>query len=257
MATDNTTETTAPASYTQKAVETATSVAQGVAARVDPYVPQVAKSAASFAANTALSAGDFAYKTTTATLDTTTKAIVSTVDFASSTATAAKDAAISTATGVVNTGVRTATGVVNYSIDKATWAVNGTTSTITAYTPGPVLSLVNNTLAGANALSSDPVGTLKPYVPTFVIHTGERTYEIVEKTTEKTKEGINATTGFIVTKVNGTVKMVTDIPQVQALIDKLNAIAGPVLNRLRITRIEAPAAEAEAEVAAANAVSEE
>ncbi|KAJ1562177.1 hypothetical protein HK405_015032 [Cladochytrium tenue] len=218
-----------------KAIETASSVAQSAYNRVDPYVPSAAKSAASYAVNTA--------KTT---IDTTNKTVGAAVDYATSTATAAKDRAVATATGAVN-----------YAKDTASWAVNGATTTITAYTPGPVKDLVHNAVAGAQALRQDPVGSLKPYVPAFVIHTGERTYEIVVDTTQRTKDNVNAATGFIVSKVNGTVEYITQIPQVHAVIERLTAITAPVINRIRGTKQVVPAAQAEAEVQAGIAASEE
>lgn len=226
-------------SLATKAVETATEVAKTAYEKVDPYVPNVAKSAVTYAAQTAYSAGNFAYNTANATIDTTQKTVGAAYDFTTSTATAVKDRAVATATGAVT-----------YAKDTAVWAANGTTSTITAFTPGPVKDLVTNTLAGASALRQDPVGTVKPYVPTFIIHTGEKTYEVVIDTTTKTKENITATTGFIVTKVNGTVEYITHIPQVAMLIEKLNSLTAPVLNRVRGTTQAIPAAEAEAEIEA-------
>ncbi|KAJ3412551.1 hypothetical protein HDV05_000585 [Chytridiales sp. JEL 0842] len=198
-------------------VETATNVAQGVAARVDPYVPKLAKDAANFGIKTATSA----------------------VNTGISTATYVKDTAVSTATGIKDRAVSTATGAYNYTASTATWAVNGATTTVTAYTPGPVRDLIHNTLTGANALRQDPVGTVKPYVPTFIIHTGEKTYEIVADTTQKTKDAVSATSGYIVTKVNGTVTYVTSIPQIHAVIEKLNGLASPVINRVYGTKKDA------------------
>ncbi|KAJ1555942.1 hypothetical protein HK405_010167 [Cladochytrium tenue] len=212
-----------------KAVETASNVAQSAYNTVDPYVPAAAKSAV-----------DYAIKTANATIDSAQKTAGAAVDYASSTATAAKDRAVATATGAVN-----------YAKDTASWAVNGATTTITAYTPGPVKELVNNAVAGAQAIREDPVGSIKPYVPTFVVHTGERTYEIVVDTTQKTKDNVSAATGFIVSKVNGTVEYITHIPQIHALIDRLNTITSPVISRIRGTSQAIPAAEAEAAVSKA------
>ncbi|KAJ3329534.1 hypothetical protein HDU76_007717 [Blyttiomyces sp. JEL0837] len=229
-------------SIASKAVETATNVAQSAYNRVDPYVPQVAKDAATYAAQTASSTAAFAYN---ATYDTTVKTVGAAVEYTTNTATAVKD-------GVVNT----ATGAVTYAKDTTFWAINGATTTITAYTPGPIKSAINSTLAGATALRQDPVGTVKPYVPTFIIHTGEKTYEIVVNTTEKTKEGVQVASGMVYTKVNGTIEYVTSIPQIHSLIEKLNSLASPVLNKIRGTKLPAPAAEAEAEVNAAAAAEE-
>jgi hypothetical protein len=107
-------------------------------------------------------------------------------------------------------------------------------------------------LAGAQALREDPVGTVKPYVPTFVIHTGEKTYEIVANTTQKGKDAVSATGGYIVTKVNGTVEYMHSIPQIHAVIEKLNALAAPVINKVKGApkTVEGGADEAEAAPAA-------
>ncbi|KAJ3205628.1 hypothetical protein HDU67_008726 [Dinochytrium kinnereticum] len=208
--------------YTEKAIETATSVAQSAYNRVDPYVPQVAKTAAGYAASTATSTANFAIGTATAAVNTTTNTIGAAVGFTTSTATAVKDRAVATASGALK-----------YTSDTATWVFTSATTTVTAYTPSPVVNAVSSAVAGAQALRQDPVGTVKPYVPTFVIHTGEKTYEIVHGTYEKGTATVNATTGYIVTKVNGTVQYVTNIPQVHSLLEQLNKLAAPVLDRVR------------------------
>ncbi|KAJ3086688.1 hypothetical protein HDU96_004794, partial [Phlyctochytrium bullatum] len=208
---------------------------------VDPYVPQVAKTAAGYAVSTASSTANFAYGTAAAAVDTTKKTVGAAVDFTTSTATAVKDRAVATASGAAK-----------YTTDTATWVFTSATTTITTYTPGPVLNAVNSAMAGAQALRQDPVGTVKPYVPAFVVHTGEKTYEIVHGSYEKGAAAVNSTTGYIVTKVNGTVEYVTSIPQVHSLIEQLNKIAAPVIERVRGKKEEkdekeaAPAEEAAA-----------
>jgi hypothetical protein len=113
--------------------------------------------------------------------------------------------------------------------------VSGATTTLTAYTPGPILSLVNSTLAQARELREDPVNTVKTYVPTFVIHAGEKTYEIVSHTGEKTyemvshtadstKKNVEATSGFIVTKVNGVITSVANVPVIHSVVEKLQKL---------------------------------
>ncbi|KAJ3066449.1 hypothetical protein HDU98_010205 [Podochytrium sp. JEL0797] len=139
----------------------------------------------------------------------------------------------------------------NYAVGTATWAITGATTTITAYTPGPVQKLLKETLENAQAVRRDPVGVLKPYVPAFVVHTSERTFEIVTENIEQTKEQVNATTGYIVSRVNGSIEYVTSIPQVHSVIEQLNAIAAPVLEKIKMGgKSEVSAAEAEAEVLA-------
>ncbi|KAJ3079989.1 hypothetical protein HDU99_009581 [Rhizoclosmatium hyalinum] len=155
-----------------------------------------------------------------------------------------------TASTAKNIAIDTAQSYKNYAVGTATWAINGATTTVTAYTPGPIKTLIQDTVAGAQAVRADPKAALKPYVPAFVIVTGERTYEIVTENIHQTQETFNATTGYVVSKVNGTVEYVTSIPQVHSVIEQLNAIASPVLNRIKLGGV-VPAAEAESEIAAA------
>ncbi|KAJ3413896.1 hypothetical protein HDV05_007338 [Chytridiales sp. JEL 0842] len=209
----------------QDIIHGGTAVVEGVAARVDPYVPQLAKDAAALGLNTAH------YIT---------------------------DTAISTATGIKDRAVSTATGALKYTTDTATWVFTGATTTVTTLTPGPIRELISKALTGAQALKDDPASVLnvvKPYVPRFVINVGEKTYEVVLNTSQKTKEGIESTRqtykdavesstqkakerfegvgGYIVTKVNGTVEYMHSIPQVHTLIEKLEALAEPVLKRAK------------------------
>lgn len=99
--------------------------------------------------------------------------------------------------------------------------VTGATTTLTAYTPGPVLNLVNSTIAAGSQLREDPVNTVKGYVPTFVIHAGEKTYEIVQHTADSTKKNVEATSGFIVTRANGVIESVSNVPVIHSVIEKL------------------------------------
>lgn len=91
--------------------------------------------------------------------------------------------------------------------------------------------MIQSTVEGASKLRADPIGVLKPYVPTFVIHIGEKSYEIVGSVQEKSVEGIKYASGFIVTKVNGTTQYVTSVPLIAQIIEKLNAITQPVLSK--------------------------
>ncbi|TPX65407.1 hypothetical protein SpCBS45565_g05223 [Spizellomyces sp. 'palustris'] len=212
-----------------RATETVSTTATAVAARVDPYVPQVAKNAANFAIGTASA----------------------TANFAVGTANAAKDRAVNTVTGTVNFASNTVNAATGFASDKVHGAIDfgkivvtGATTTITSYTPNPILNLVTSTVDGAKALGTDPVGTVKGYIPTFVIHAGEKTYEIVHNTKDRTVNGVNATTGFIVTKVNGAVHAVTSVSQIHNLIEQLNKLTAPVLNKLGVSRPAPEAAEA-------------
>ncbi|KAI8823418.1 uncharacterized protein EV422DRAFT_520955 [Fimicolochytrium jonesii] len=211
-----------------RATETVSTTAQNVAAVVDPYVPQVAKNVANYALGTAVAAKDLA---------------ASTVTSAQGTAVAAKDRAVNTATGAVNFASTTVNNTTSYASNKVTEAIDfgkivvtGATTTITSYTPNPILNLVQGTVEQAKSLHSDPVGTVKNYVPTFVIHAGEKTYEVVHNTKERAVGTANATTGFVVTKVNGVVHSVTSIPQIHNLIEQLEKLAAPVLNKLGVSK---------------------
>ncbi|KAJ3019852.1 hypothetical protein HKX48_001681 [Thoreauomyces humboldtii] len=206
-----------------RATETAVNTATAAAAIVDPYTPQVVKNVASYALATA----------------------VNTKDYALATATSTKDRAVGTVTGTVNFGVNTvnattafATGKVYDALDFGKVVVNGATTTITAYTPNPILNLINGTIAQAKNLHEDPINTVKnyPFVPAFVIHSGEKTYEIVHNAKDATTNGVNATTGLIVTKVNGVVHAVTSVPQIHSLIEQINRLTAPVLAKFGVTK---------------------
>jgi hypothetical protein len=217
-------------------------VVESVVATVDPFVPKVAKDAVQYSYDRATpilqSSLDYATKTVNGTVDYATKKVNGTVDYAAKTVNGTVDYAAKTVHGTVDYGKNVITNATNYASKQAIYAlefgkvvVNGATTTITAHTPGPVLSLIQKSLESANALRQDPVGTVKPYVPTFVIHIGEKSYEIVGQVQEQSVEGIKAASGFVVTKVNGTTQYVASVPLVASVIDRLNQITAPVLAR--------------------------
>ncbi|KAH6565350.1 hypothetical protein BASA50_005395 [Batrachochytrium salamandrivorans] len=190
-------------SITDCAVETA----QAVAKSVNPYVPQIAKNAATLAVDTASSAVTMATNTV--------------------------NSAYSLASGTASSAYSYASGTIKVVVD-------GATTTITTYTPGPILNVVTSSIDNAKAIGHDPVGVLKPYVPTRVVHAGEKTYEIVhtagevtydvaKSTSDRATQNVSAATGFIVTKVNGTVQYVTSVPAVGALIERIDKLTAPVL----------------------------
>lgn len=177
---------------------------------------------------------EYTQKTVSGTVDYASKTVNETVDYATKKVAAAQSFAQDKATS---------------ALDFGKVVVHDATTTLTAYTPGPVLTLITSTIDGAKALRQDPVGTMKPYVPTFVIHAGEKTYEVVQHTKDRTTQNLNEATGYIVTKVNGTVEYVTSVPAIGALIEKLNKLTAPVLARLGVNKSDkssdatAPAAE--------------
>ncbi|KAJ1550756.1 hypothetical protein HK096_005202, partial [Nowakowskiella sp. JEL0078] len=185
-----------------KAVE----AAQYAANIVDPYFPKLAKDAATYAVNTvepfvpniAKSAATYAINTATTVVEATAQTAVATQKRVNETVSATRDFAANKVTQTYEFG---------------TAAVSGATTTITAYTPSPIVNLITSTLESAKAIREDPVGTMKPYIPTFVINAGEKTYEIVSHTVESTNDQLQKTKGFIVTKVNGTIHAINDIPQ--------------------------------------------
>ncbi|KAI8826056.1 uncharacterized protein EV422DRAFT_151465 [Fimicolochytrium jonesii] len=227
------------------ATETVTSTVQSVATVVDPYVPQVAKNVANYALGTAVAAKDYAASTATSATDRAYAA----KDYAVGTAVSTKDRAV----GTVNATTNFASSKVYEAIDFGKVVVTGATTTVTAYTPSPILNLVQGTVDQAKSLHADPVGTVKNYVPTFVIHAGEKTYEIVHNTKERAVGTANATTGFVVTKVNGVVSSVTSIPQIHNLIEQLNKLTAPVLAKLGVSKshnvVAVPVASVDAPVA--------
>ena len=248
----------------QKVVLTAQNAVSYAQKTVEPYTPKPVKDAVEYSIQKATpivngtvqyvngtvnGTVDYAQKTVSGTVDYAQKTVSGTVDYAQKTAQGTVDYAQKTAQGTVDYAQKTAQGTVNYAkttINSATnfasskansalefgkVVVSGATTTITAHTPGPVLSLVQSTVDGANALRQDPIGTVKPYVPTFIIHIGEKSYEIVGQVSEQTSEGIKAASGFVVTKVNGTTQYVTSVPLVASIIEKLQAITKPIIAR--------------------------
>ena len=82
-----------------------------------------------------------------------------------------------------------------------------------------------------------------------MIHAGEKTYEVVHHVQDRSMQNIHATSGYIVTKVNGTVQYVTSIPQVGGLIDQLEKLTKPVLKRIGVRKTDSDGDEIqEAEV---------
>ena len=102
--------------------------------------------------------------------------------------------------------------------------VNGATTTITSLTPGPVLEMLKSVTSNADAIRQDPMATIKNYVPEYIIHTGERTYEIVCDAADSTKKNAEATSGFIVTKVNGVVESIVAVPVIKKVLDELKSV---------------------------------
>lgn len=140
---------------------------------------------------------------------------------------AAKDAAgyvAKSAESVAKSAYETGTASATFAQQKVTEAVEFGKSTITALTPDPVMSLLNKSMETAEAVRQDPVGTVKAYVPDFVIQAGEKTYEVVGHTADSTIKTVGEASGFIVTKVNGSVDYITHIPQVENLITELKKL---------------------------------
>ena len=72
-----------------------------------------------------------------------------------------------------------------------------------------------------------------------MIHAGEKTYEVVHTVQDRSIQSVHATSGYIVTKVNGTVQYVTSIPQVNGLIEQLEKLSSPILKRLGVKKTDA------------------
>ncbi|KAJ3016390.1 UNVERIFIED_CONTAM: hypothetical protein HDU68_012240 [Siphonaria sp. JEL0065] len=211
----------------------ASSVATSVSAAVDPYVPQTARDAAVQLQDTVVTQG------------------TSALNYASG----LKETLVANATSLHAQATQLAATASTQTLsENFNWAVTATTTTISAYTPGPVKTFIQDTVTNAEAVRQDPKTTLAPYVPAYVIHTSERTYEVVAPHLDKTKETVNSTAGYIVEKVNGTVEYVTSIPQVHSVIDQLNSITAPVLEKIRGgSTVSAQQAEAEIVTVAAAA----
>ncbi|RKO94909.1 hypothetical protein CXG81DRAFT_19133 [Caulochytrium protostelioides] len=189
-------------SLTQKAQDTAAAIA----ARLDPYTPAVVKNAATFAGGVAFAAADTANRTVQNTVSGVHSTVSGTRSFVDS--------------------------KVSQTVDLGRYVFTRTTTTLTAYTPGPILALISGTIAGAQQLKADPVSTIKGHSPAFVVHAGEKTFEVIHHAGERAQVRASATTGYIVTKVNGVVTHVAEIPAVHTLIEQLNKLALPVLVKL-------------------------
>jgi hypothetical protein len=232
-------------------IEKASVVAGKVQETVEPYLPQVAKDGLNYGIKTAtpIVSGtvEYAQKTVTSGVEYTQKTIHDTVDYGKKTINGTVEYTQKTINNTVDYGKKTINGTVDYGkkvvSDAKTYAskqtsqaiefgqvvVSGATTTITAHTPGPILSLIQTTVDGASALAKNPIGTVKPYIPTFIIHFGAKTYEIVGSAQEQGIEGIKAASGFIVTKVDGITQSVTSVPLVSQIIEKLNSVTAPLI----------------------------
>ncbi|KAJ3249133.1 hypothetical protein HDU78_007095 [Chytriomyces hyalinus] len=212
-----------------KAIETATttlsSVVETATKQINDALPQSAKDTLVQAHSTVTAHGTAAVEYATATYNTHKL----TVEQA---AAQAKEFALATS---------------NTAKENLMWTYNTTTATVTAYTEkSPIKAIINDTVANAQAVRADPVATLKPYVPAFVVHTTERSYEIYEKdeNVQHFKDQVTATTGYVISKVNGSVEYIQSIPEVNSVLAKLKEITAPVFGDKK----EVSAAEAELEV---------
>jgi hypothetical protein len=144
----------------------------------EPYVPTLVKDTAAYGVKTATpivnSTVEFANKTYEGTVDYTQKTVNGTVEYAKNTVNGTVAFAKNTVNDTIDYTQKTVNGVANYATAQATSAiefskvvVNGATTTIHAHTPGPVLTLIDHTIAGAQALRANPIGIVKPYIPTF------------------------------------------------------------------------------------------
>ncbi|KAJ3270024.1 hypothetical protein HDV01_000735 [Terramyces sp. JEL0728] len=215
--------------------ETAVETATQVYGKVEPYVPQLAKSVATYGASKVSETVDYTAKTVTGTVDYASKTVVATANYAQ----AAHNYATERAVAAQSFAAQKAVAAQAYAVAKAIDALeyskvvyNGATTTLEAYTPSPVKNLVNSSIQTANILYSDPVGTVKPHIPEFIIKIGEYSYEFVSNVHQSNVKAFNATSGYIVTKYKGTTQYVTALPVVAAIIEKLNAFTAPLLEKV-------------------------
>jgi hypothetical protein len=110
---------------------------------LEPYTPAVAKDAAGYAIKTAEGVAKSAYET------------------ASSTA--------KTAEGIANSAYETASSTYAGAGQKVSEVVELGKKSLTSITPDPVLALLNSSMETAAAVRADPIGSVKNYVPDFVI----------------------------------------------------------------------------------------
>ncbi|KAJ3264088.1 hypothetical protein HDU77_009386 [Chytriomyces hyalinus] len=238
-----------PASATKALIGAGISAAKDVVSIIDPYVPTTARTAAVYA-----------LKQTTDAIASTQTQLLETVE----TANAVKDAAYGRAievrtraletafvvlekSGAVNvvdaanqrvdevkkTAVKVAEGwrckavrTVESSLNLANSLLAGATGTLITYTPKTVVSLVQAAVDSCGVIRVEGLVALKPYVPAFVVKTTEQTFEIVENVRSNVHSKYSETTGFIVSRVNGTVDYVVAVPSVRKLLDRINAVLG-------------------------------
>ncbi|TPX59599.1 hypothetical protein PhCBS80983_g02366 [Powellomyces hirtus] len=180
-------------------VNTAVNTAEKVVAAMEPYTPQIAKDAATYAFATAQSSSERGLAAAQSTQAYATTKVAAALDFGK----------------VVVTGATTTI-----------------TTTLVSLTPNPILHLLQTTLERAKEVKDHP----RDYVPAYVVHAGERTYEIVHHAQER---GLEAQ-GVIVTKINGVVDKVTSVPQIHALIEQLQKLTAPVLQKLGVSSAHKP-----------------
>jgi hypothetical protein len=199
--------------------------------KLDPYLPQAAKDTIQLGIKTAFPVVEYAQKTVSSSVEYAQKVTNETVDYGKKTIFGTVEYAQKTVNGTVDYGKKVVSDAKQYAarqtnqaLEFGQIAVNGATTTIHAHTPGPILSLIQSSVDGASALAKNPIDAVKPYVPSFIIHFGERSYEIVGSAQEQSLERMKGLSGFIVTKVNGITLSVTSIPIITQIIEKLNTV---------------------------------
>ncbi|KAL3900942.1 MAG: hypothetical protein SGCHY_000976 [Lobulomycetales sp.] len=169
---------------------------------LEPFTPAVAKDAAGFAVRTAETVAKSAYET----------------------GESVAKSAYETGESVAKSAYEKGSAATGFASQKVSEAVEMGKRSLATITPDPVMQLLNASMEKAAAVRADPVGTVKPYVPEFVIQVGEKTYEVVAETADSAAKTVGETRGFIVTKVNGSVDYITHIPQVESLIAELKKV---------------------------------
>lgn len=151
--------------------------------------------------------------------------------------------ALDTATLATGKAYSTANGIVGYvnekvinTVEFGKVVITGASTTIISHTPNQILQLIQTTSESCKATVQDPVGVAKNYIPAFVIHFGEKTYEIAHETKDKAVSNTIATKGLIIHKVNGVVEKIVSVPQVHTLLERIESLTIPVLNKFGITK---------------------
>ncbi|KAI9328428.1 hypothetical protein BDR26DRAFT_923478 [Obelidium mucronatum] len=230
------------ASSTKALLGVGFSAAKDVAMILDPYLPQSAKSAALYVETQAVTATEFATRQAEE---------IRVLAYERGHQILEKSGALVVAEQIEQTRVKTQSTAINvvegvkaraWQRYADTWSLAhrvafGAADVVLAYTPKAAVDLVKSAISSVDAVRVEGLQGLKGRVPDFVITTATQSYEIFDHTIhtiqekkQATYDSVNQTysqaTGFIVSKVNGTVHYIVAVPAVHTLLARLRGVVG-------------------------------